>query len=157
MHNVLLVQVLDGAHDLAKFGARLLLLHAAVSDQVVEHFAAARVLHHQVERLLGLYDLEELDDVRVVETLHDLDLAEELLQAALVELRLVDDLDGDLFADELVARQLDLGEVALADGLDQPILANVRIVGVACARAGRAVRARAARCRCRRRRRRRVL
>lgn len=102
MNDALLVQVLYGRDDLSELGASLLLLHAAVRDQVVEDLAARRVLHHQVESLLCLYDLEELHDVRVVQALHDLDLAEELLQRALVQLRLVDDLDGDLFADELV-------------------------------------------------------
>ena len=38
----------------------------------------------------------ELDDVGVVEELHDLDLAHDLFQVGLVQLALVDDLDGDL-------------------------------------------------------------
>ena len=66
----------------------------------------------------------------MVETLHDLDLAEQLLQTALVELCLVDDLDGHFFADELVFGQLDFGKVALANRLDETVFADVRIVGV---------------------------
>lgn len=140
MHDTLLMQILYGRDDLTKFSARLLLFHATVRNQVVEDLAARRVLHDQIERLLGLYDLEELDDVRMVQTLHDLDLAEEFLQRALVQLRLVDDLDGDLFTDELVFGQLDFGKITLAYRLDETILADVRIVGVSGARRIRAAR-----------------
>ena len=58
MHDMLLVQILHGRHDLPKFGTRLLLLHSAMCDQIVEDFAPAGILHDQVESLLGLYDLE---------------------------------------------------------------------------------------------------
>lgn len=41
-------------------------------------------------------DLVQLDDVRVVQLLHDVDLTVDLLQVRRVQLRLVDDLDGHL-------------------------------------------------------------
>lgn len=66
----------------------------------------------------------------MVEAFHYFDLAEELLQAALVELGFVDDFDGHLFADELVLGEFDFGEVALADGFDETVFADVRVVGV---------------------------
>ena len=40
----------------------------------------------------------------------------------------VDDLDGDLLAGGDMLGELDLGEVALADGLEQPVLADVRLL-----------------------------
>lgn len=45
-----------------------------------------------------------------------------------IQLCLVDDFDGNLSAREDVARQLDLGEVALSDGLEQPVVADVRLL-----------------------------
>lgn len=66
MNNSLLVAVLDGGHDLSELGAGFLLLHPPVQDQVVEHLAAGRVLHHQVERFFGFDHLKQLDYVRVV-------------------------------------------------------------------------------------------
>jgi hypothetical protein len=55
---LLLVTVLYSRDDLAELGSRLLLLHPAVEDEVVEDLSAARILHHQVQRLLRLYHLE---------------------------------------------------------------------------------------------------
>ena len=45
-----------------------------------------------------------------------------------VHLCFVDDLDGDLLASGDMLGELDLGEVALADGLEQPVLADVRLL-----------------------------
>ena len=51
-----------------------------------------------------------------------------LLQTARVELCFVDDLDGHLLPGGDVLGQLDLGEVSLADGLEQSVLADVGLV-----------------------------
>ena len=56
-----LMEVLHGGYDLPKFGTGLLLFHAAVRHQIVKHLAAARILHHQIQRLLGLDHLEQFD------------------------------------------------------------------------------------------------
>jgi hypothetical protein len=74
MNNALLMQILNGRDNLSKFSARLFLLHATVHDQVVEYFAAGRVLHDQVQRLVGLNHLEQLHYVGMVEHLHDANL-----------------------------------------------------------------------------------
>jgi hypothetical protein len=50
------------------------------------------------------------------------------LQADGIELGLVDDFDGDLLARGRVLGKFDLGEVALADGLEQPVFADVGLL-----------------------------
>ena len=60
-----------------------------------------------------------------------------LVKAAGVELRLVNDLDGDLLPGGDVLGQLDLGEVALADRLEQAVLADVRLLARAAGRDAR--------------------
>ena len=70
VYNSLLMAVLYGGHDLSELGASLLLLHLAVGDEIVEHFATGRVLHHQVERLFRFDHLKQLHDVRMIEHFH---------------------------------------------------------------------------------------
>ena len=98
MDDFLLVAILNGGDNLAELGSGLFLFHAAMEDQVVEDFASRGIFHDQVQRLLRLDHLEELDNVGVVESLHDPHLAEQFLQGAGVQLRLVDDFDGHLLA-----------------------------------------------------------
>ena len=71
-----------------------------MKDEVVEDLAAGRVLHHQVEGLLRLYHLEQLDNVGVVQGLHDPDFPEQLLEASRVQLSLVDYFDRHLQKEE---------------------------------------------------------
>lgn len=51
-------------------------LYSAVDDDgyLYTYFTARRVLHDEVQRLLSLYDLEQLHDVRMVQHLHYPDL-----------------------------------------------------------------------------------
>jgi hypothetical protein len=66
----------------------------------------------------------------MIQTLHDLDLSEKLLQTALIELGLVNDLDSNLFAYELMFCEFHLGKVALSDRFYEPVLANVGIIRI---------------------------
>ena len=76
------------------------------SISLTEDFPARRKLRDDVDHVLGGHDLIQLDDVRVVEKLHDLDLAVDLVEVGLVQLALVDDLDGHLeWGEEKISTQ----------------------------------------------------
>ena len=64
----------------------------------------------------------------MVESLHDPDFSEQLLQTPGVQLGLVDDLDGHLFTGGDVFGKLDLGKVSLADSLEESVLPDVRFL-----------------------------
>ena len=64
----------------------------------------------------------------MVESLHDPDFSEQLLQTPGVQLGLVDDLDGHLFTGGDVFGKFDLGKVSLADGLEEAVFADVRLL-----------------------------
>ena len=78
--------------------------------------------------------LKEFDYVRMVQSFHDPDLPEEFLKTSRVELSLINDLDSDLLARGDVLGQLDLGKVTLPDGLEKPVLANVRLLASSASR-----------------------
>lgn len=80
-------------HSLGKWETQA---EKAVLLLLTEYLPAGRELGDDVDHVLGGHDLVELDDVGVVEELHDLHLAVDLLQVGLVQLALVDDLDGHL-------------------------------------------------------------
>lgn len=84
MDDFFLVTILNGRYDLSELGARLLLLHATVCDQVVEHLAAGRVLHHQIQGLLGVDHLVEFHNVRMIKHLHDSNFAKQFLETRMV-------------------------------------------------------------------------
>lgn len=96
MNNVLVVAVLDGGKELEELAARLLLLDAPVDHQVVVQLTPRRKVHDKVEVVRRLEHLVKADDVWVVELLHDAHLAVELTERLGIELRFVNDLDGDL-------------------------------------------------------------
>ena len=64
----------------------------------------------------------------MVESLHDPDFSEQLLQTPGVQLGLVDDLDGHLFTGGDVFGKFDLGKVSLADGLEKAVLPDVGLL-----------------------------
>ena len=51
-----------------------------------------------------------------------------LLQRVCVELRFINDFDGDLYAGEHMPREFDFGKVAFADSLQEAVLADVRLL-----------------------------
>lgn len=96
MNNLFLVAVADSRQDLSKLRSSLSLLHFPMNNEVIVELATGRVLHHEKHRMLGLNDLIELDDVGVVEGLHDADLSIEFRELLFIELSLVNDFNGDL-------------------------------------------------------------
>eukprot|EP00672_Neobodo_designis_P022365 CAMPEP_0174850216 /NCGR_PEP_ID=MMETSP1114-20130205/19102_1 /TAXON_ID=312471 /ORGANISM="Neobodo designis, Strain CCAP 1951/1" /LENGTH=523 /DNA_ID=CAMNT_0016084655 /DNA_START=308 /DNA_END=1876 /DNA_ORIENTATION=- len=102
------------------------LVEALGLDDAVEELAALDHLEHHVDVVGGLHHLAQVHDVRVVEALHDGDLALELLLEVLArQLLLVDDLDGPLLARLVVGGELHLGEGAGAERVPELILSDL--------------------------------
>ena len=72
--------------------------------RLTENFAAWSVFRDDVDHIFGHHDLEQLDDVGMVQQLHHLDLAVDLLQVGLVQLALVDDFDRNLQRETNIGR-----------------------------------------------------
>ena len=115
-----------GGASLAEEQACALLGQLAVALDVLVEVATGAELEDEIERLVGVDDLEQLDDVRVVDQLHHADLQRsgntrtasprlvvDVVQLVLVELHLVNDLDGDLLLREHVLRPLHHRKVPL--------------------------------------------
>lgn len=64
----------------------------------------------------------------MVEHLHDSHLTEELLTTGRGELGLVNDFDGHLLAGDHMAGQFDFGEVAFADGANEPVFTDLGLI-----------------------------
>ena len=74
--------------------------------RLTENFAAWSVFRDDVDHIFGHHDLEQLNDVGMVQQLHDLDLAVDLLQVGLVQLALVDDFDRNLQRETNIGRRI---------------------------------------------------
>ena len=121
------VEVVGAVEQLVEEVARLVLVHALVRDDVVEHLAAVRVLHDEVDRRRRVEHLEELHDVAVPVALEDLDLARDALHVGdLDDAALLEDLDRDLLAREDVRADLHLARRALADRLAEDVVPDHR-------------------------------
>ena len=76
---------LEGIEDLAKVLDDLLLGELALLAHLGQHVAVIAILHHEVEMVCGFLDGVELDDVRVVAGLQDLDFVlEEFVELACI-------------------------------------------------------------------------
>lgn len=75
MHNVHRVDLLDSGDDLVKEKTSLMLLHSTIGYNVVKELATRSVLHDQVQLPSRLYDLVELNDVRMPNQLEDMNLS----------------------------------------------------------------------------------
>eukprot|EP00760_Papus_ankaliazontas_P023561 PhM_4_TR2067/c4_g1_i1/m.99921 len=97
--DALLVAVVRAEHELLEELPRRGLVEPLRGDNAVEELAAGDELKHKVDVVGRLQHLPELDDVLVLQHLHDGDLALQLLLHVLLgELGLVHDLDGPLVA-----------------------------------------------------------
>ena len=114
----------DGGDELLEVLAGDLLLEPPLGD-FVEELAAADVLHDEVDLGFRGHDLEELDDVGVADAAEDGDLALDVGdEAALEDLLLVDDFDGDALVCLDVAGEVDLGEGPVAEELAHLVAAE---------------------------------
>lgn len=60
------------------------LIQSLVLDNQIKQLTSLHKLHHQVQVLLGLYDLVDLNHVRVMQLLEDLDLTTYALDILLI-------------------------------------------------------------------------
>ena len=119
------VASVHGHEHLPENAARLRLLQAAVRDDELEQLAARDKLGDEVDVSRLLDDLEQVDDVRVLDVLEDLDLARHALDIALVgDAILLEHLDSDPLAGEEVHAKFDLAKRALTYRLGEQVVAN---------------------------------
>ena len=97
VHKAVAVAVHERRHDLQELVAGSALRHSPVRNEKIVQLAARGVLEHQEQRTGRVDDLVELDNVRVVEGMHNAHLAHQLVQLRWPETRLVDDFDRDLW------------------------------------------------------------
>jgi hypothetical protein len=82
-----------------------------VRDDVIEHFPALAVFHHQVDVFRRVQHFEQLDDVRVPRFFQNLDLAVHPPDVGLLlDLAFFQDFHGDLFPRGHVGGQFDLAK-----------------------------------------------
>lgn len=130
MDDALLVEVADAGDELGEQPAGGGVPEVAVVEDVVEELAAGGVLEDDAHVALGLDELVQADDIRMIELLEDRDLAVDLGQAGGVagEGLLADQLDRDLHAALLLPAHLDLAELALAQGLAEDVVAELDLL-----------------------------
>lgn len=125
MADARLVDVLDATDKFKVELAGLFLGQSGVSHDVVEELAAVAVLHNHVEFLFGLDDFVQLNDIGVADLLENFDLASDALNVFLVvDLVLLENFDGDLFASEGVLTELDLAESSFSEMFAQNVMAD---------------------------------
>lgn len=107
----------DGGDKLLKVFPGTFLFQSPFSD-FIEQLTPTNIFHHKIDFGLGGHDLEELNDVGVSDASEDGDLALDVSdEAALEDLLLINDLDGDPFAGLNIAGMVDLSERAMAEEL----------------------------------------
>lgn len=94
MCDVLSVAVLQCLQNLPEHGPGLLLLDVAMVAYLVVQLSSSSVLHCQMDSVCCVNHLVELNDVQVIEGLHDTYLSLESDSGAVTLLR--DDFDGHL-------------------------------------------------------------
>ena len=125
MDDAVLVNVLDASeyllHELDGFG----FVEAFSFNDVIEEFAAFRVLHDEVDVGFGFDDFVELDEVGVAEDFEDADFASDAFDIRLFDNFLfLKGLDGDFFFSEDVGAEFDFAEGALTDGGADSVVAE---------------------------------
>ncbi|GBE60051.1 ABC transporter ATP-binding protein, putative [Babesia ovata] len=130
VHDVLLVHVVDTAEHLLDNLRGVLLGEALSVDNFVEQFAAGVQLRDEVVVLLVLVELEDLHDVRVVQRLEHVHLAQKRLVVALALHRaLQNHLHGVLLSGLAVEAQQYLAERPLSEKFDGLVVVTKRSIG----------------------------
>jgi len=112
-------------NDLVEKAACLTLSHTSIRDNMVEELPTAAVLHDEVELSGCLNDLEELDDMRMLQELKDVDLTSHTLHISNIYYPLLlENLHGDFFTCEDMSAQFHLAEGPLANGFAQNVMAD---------------------------------
>ena len=129
------VQVRDARDELRKEAARLALLEALLRENVVKQLATRAVLEHDADVALRLNHLVQMHNVGMAQQAQHRDLALDLAHLASIRLVLLrrrhhlalDQLDRRLLAKVAVHAQLDLAKLALAQRLQQQVVAKVHV------------------------------
>ncbi|GIX65410.1 ABC transporter ATP-binding protein, putative [Babesia caballi] len=130
VHDVLPVHVVDAAQHLLDDFGRVLLREALAAHYLVEQLASRVELRDEVVVLFVLEELEDLHDVRVVQRLEHVHLAQQRLVVALaLHGALNYHLHGVLLAGGAVEAQQHLAEGALAEQLHCLVVLPERAVG----------------------------
>ena len=135
MDDLFAVQVRDARDELRKEAARLALLEALLRENVVKQLATRAVLEHDANVALRLDHLVQVHNVGMAQQAQDRDLALDLARLGPVRLVLLgrrhhlalDQLDRRLLAKVAVHAQLDLAKLALAQRLQQQVVAKVHV------------------------------
>lgn len=105
------VEVLNSTDDLPQVLSSQLIVEAALPLEHGVELALAAVLQNQIEIVVVLVVVVQLDDVLVVDVVHDLHLKLDLVdKVVLHDLRLVDDLDREHILRHLVPYLVDLAK-----------------------------------------------
>ena len=118
MANLDLVQVLNTCQNLVEETTGFTVLEPSLLDDVVKEFATARILHDEEELLRRFNYFVELHDIWVSHDFQNVDFSHDARDIRLVlNLVLLEDLDGDLLLRQLVDPLSHLPERARADRL----------------------------------------
>lgn len=114
MANASSMAILNTVDELLKVSPGDVFLQLALIEDFGEELAASDKVHDDVELALTGEDLTQIDDVAMLESLHDGDLASDIHGHFLgLDVALVHDLDGDLFARLFMDAKLDPKENAV--------------------------------------------
>ncbi len=72
MDNLFLMKVPDGRNELCKQFASVAFFEVAVGKDVIEEFAAGGIFEDDPDVFVGFDDIVEMNDIRVMECLHEL-------------------------------------------------------------------------------------
>ena len=108
----------DGDEHLSKDAAGLRLLQSPMRNDKLEELTAGDILRDEIDVPWLLNHLEQVDHMRVVNMLEDLDLARHALHITLIcDALFLENLDSNSLTGEEMHTKLDLAKCALANRL----------------------------------------
>ena len=124
VHDFVLADFSEALQNLQKEIHGLLFRKSLLLLQEVLQVSLVAVLQHQVDVVLGLFDVDEFDDEGAVQDLQDFDFALQELELALGESALFDHFDGHHGVGGEVSGPEDGAELPPADFLFQDVVVN---------------------------------
>jgi len=122
--HIVLMTIMNGLHNLMKDPTGLLLLQGALVGNVIKEFTPCQVLHDDQDTMFILQDILHVHNVGVAQRLHQSSLPGRMQTLLFtLELRLLQDLDRNLFPRHVVLCQQHLSKITLTNG------ANIRVAG----------------------------
>ena len=96
MDDSLTVAIIHCAQYLSELDPSILFLHAPVRHEIIVELATINVFHYKKQSVLCLNDLKKLDDIWMIQHLHDSDFTMNLGEFLLIKRRLINDLNRNL-------------------------------------------------------------